>query len=1022
MDKDLNSGDVTNTDVTNAAVTNNDKQLTIYVDDVPYRVADDDNLLAAVLSKKLDLPYFCWHPSMGSVGACRQCAVTQYQDENDSRGRMVMSCMTPVVDGMRIGLKDKSSSKFREQVISAMMTNHPHDCPVCAEGGECHLQDMTVMTGHSARQYSGLKRTYTNQNLGDFVGHEMNRCITCYRCVRFYKDYAGGTDFDVFGSSNHVYFGRQTDGPLESEFSGNLVEVCPTGVFTNKLFSAHFARKWDLQSAPSVCTHCSVGCNISIGERYGSVRRVMNRFNSDINGYFLCDRGRFGIGFVNGKQRIKTTKGINAASPVQLSVLDVNKTLAHLKGQRFIGIGSARASLESNKYLQKMLGKENFSAGFSNNEMAVVAVHRDILSQYSAPSLREVEQSDFVLIIGEDITQTSPRMALAVRQALRNASIEKAAGIGVKYWQDSAVRTYGGELLSPLFSLNSMPTKLDDVAEQALILTPDEIEHCLLALEQQLVSSSGLSEDGANDDVEIKVNDLQQAFITDLIEHFLKAKKPLIIGGWSLQSASLLKTINQLTGRLRSNEFIAAVQKTAAQLAPVQLVPVQITIMPPQCNSVGLFSLVDEQTLSTEQILEQLVSGKVDSIICLEQELAHFSDQQILTLRQLSKTIIVLDHSESKVSGIADIVMPVSPISEADGHYVNYQGQVQKYFQVHAPVLPVQDSWRWLNLIERALFTNQGLSHLGNAEINSLEDLHYYLSGNKNLSTDNDDKTKDIFSNSMINRGVARQTHRASGRTSQMANTSVHEVKTTVSNDPAFNFSMEGLTPGTTPDMPFSWAPGWNSNQSIHHYQTQANGELIENKDQLILVFDESEKLLARWPVLSSEHKNEHDEGKDKNNLIFVQANSMFHGDWQANFNPEFTQMFKGNQLSISSHCADEQGWKEGQYLKLIFTSFSSENEISHSFLAILHCDDNLPDNLVNGNIFGLPLHETNFRLSDNHLKISEPDEQEIAQHQQDESLRYQQAEIDKKESLERLKVTDQTIPIRLVAGGLDDV
>ena len=105
---------------------------------------------------------------MGSVGACRQCAVTQYQDENDTRGRLVMACTTPVTDGMRISLNDAQSEKFREQVISAMMTNHPHDCPVCAEGGECHLQDMTVMAGHSVRQYKGEKRTFTNQHLGEF--------------------------------------------------------------------------------------------------------------------------------------------------------------------------------------------------------------------------------------------------------------------------------------------------------------------------------------------------------------------------------------------------------------------------------------------------------------------------------------------------------------------------------------------------------------------------------------------------------------------------------------------------------------------------------------------------------------------------------------------------------------------------------------------------------------------------------------------------------------------------------------
>ena len=117
------------------------------------------------------------------------------------------------------------------------MTNHPHDCPVCEEGGECHLQDMTLMTGHAYRRYRFKKRTFRNQYLGPFITHEMNRCIACYRCVRFYREYAGGRDFDVFAAHNHVYFGRHEDGVLENEFSGNLAEVCPTGVFDDKPFA-----------------------------------------------------------------------------------------------------------------------------------------------------------------------------------------------------------------------------------------------------------------------------------------------------------------------------------------------------------------------------------------------------------------------------------------------------------------------------------------------------------------------------------------------------------------------------------------------------------------------------------------------------------------------------------------------------------------------------------------------------------------------------------------------------------------
>ena len=192
----------------------------VEIDGRSYVLEDGQNLLHACLSEKLEIPYFCWHPAMGSVGSCRLCAVIQYADAEDERGRLQMACMLKVQDGMRLSVGADFATRFRSQVIEWLMENHPHDCPVCEEGGECHLQDMTVLVGHTRRQYRGPKRTWRNQYLGPLVGHEMNRCITCYRCVRFYRDYAGGTDLEAFGSRARMYFGRQEDGVLESEFAG----------------------------------------------------------------------------------------------------------------------------------------------------------------------------------------------------------------------------------------------------------------------------------------------------------------------------------------------------------------------------------------------------------------------------------------------------------------------------------------------------------------------------------------------------------------------------------------------------------------------------------------------------------------------------------------------------------------------------------------------------------------------------------------------------------------------------------
>jgi NADH-quinone oxidoreductase subunit G len=150
---------------------------TIYLENEPRQADSNQNLLHVLLSLGCDLPYFCWHPALGSVGACRQCAVKQFRNEQDTAGKIIMACMTLAVDGTRVSIKDPEAAEFRAAVIQGLMQNHPHDCPVCDEGGECHLQDMTVKTCHCPRHYTYRKPTYQNQYLGTLINHEINPCI-----------------------------------------------------------------------------------------------------------------------------------------------------------------------------------------------------------------------------------------------------------------------------------------------------------------------------------------------------------------------------------------------------------------------------------------------------------------------------------------------------------------------------------------------------------------------------------------------------------------------------------------------------------------------------------------------------------------------------------------------------------------------------------------------------------------------------------------------------------------------------
>ncbi|MBT7330896.1 MAG: NADH-quinone oxidoreductase subunit NuoG, partial [Oceanospirillaceae bacterium] len=521
-----------------------DNLVTIYIDGSAYQVKAGGHLLEACLGLAQDLPYFCWHPALGSVGSCRQCAVQLYQDAEDQRGRMVMACMTPVAEGMRVSLSAPMASEFRQQCIEVTMANHPHDCPVCEEGGECHLQDMTLQSGHTQRRHKGHKKTYHNQDLGPCVGHEMNRCISCYRCVRFYQDYAGGDDLVVLGSRENVYFGRHQDGCLTSHFSGNLSEVCPTGVFYDKVVSDSYTRKWDLQSAPSICSHCSLGCNLSVGERQGQVKRVTNRYHSQVNGYFICDKGRYGFAHSNSDQRLYQAQvqplgDTEKVSCDTLHGLDyVAQIMTELGAENVFGLGSPRASVEENFALQSLVGKANFYAG---HNAAQGVIQTQVLHQLTqpniyTPSLKQIEQADAIVIIGEDLLHTAPRMALSVRQASRNLGFAKAAAIGIPKWQDEPVRIHTQNQLSPVISVTSAATDLDDISSQCIHLAPSDMCNFAGALASAVegqFDGSGLS-----------------AELNEQVQHSLAllagAKRPLVISGASSQSPELIDLAAQL--------------------------------------------------------------------------------------------------------------------------------------------------------------------------------------------------------------------------------------------------------------------------------------------------------------------------------------------------------------------------------------------------------------------------------------------------------------------------------------------
>jgi len=769
----------------------------IQIDGQEYEVEAGQNVLQAALSLGLDLPYFCWHPAMGSIGACRQCAVVQYLNADDDRGRIVMGCMTPVADGAIFSLEGDKARSFRESIVEALMLNHPHDCPVCAEGGECHLQDMTVMVGHRDRHYRGKKNTHRNQYLGPLVEHEMNRCITCYRCTRFYRDYAGGTDLAAMAAHDHIYFGRHEDGVLQSEFAGNLVEVCPTGVFTDKTLVKEYTRKWDLQSAPSVCTGCAVGCNTMPGERYGKLKRVHNRFNAEVNGYFLCDRGRFGAGFVNSDKNLEFP-GLRLADG-RFDALDhhsaLNRLAATCHSGKVAGVGSPRASVESNYLLRLLVGAENFAPGFSDVEQPLVDLALTLQQNSPAltPDIQTIESADAVLILGEDLTNTAPRIALALRQSVRNKAYEMAVELRLESWQDAAIRNLAQTARSPLFIATTADTRLDDIAEDRISLSPDNIASLGFAI-ARLVAGEPVGE------IDQTLLERAKVIATALVA----AQRPLVVSGTSCGSAGVMQAAAQISQALCKADNRA-----------------MLSFAVPEANSLGQAMLTGADAPTLSQLSKRAAANEIETLIIVENDLyRRGSKESIDALLANIPNVIVLDSMDNPTLSASSLALPAASFAESDGTLISMEGRAQRHFPVFVPAHERRSSWVWL------------LACMKEAEREEVQNLHHFddvtracasqvaaLSGITGAAPDHH------FRNVGVK--IPRQTHRYSGRTAMHANISVHEPKQPVDEESPLAFSMEGLNrsqPGSL--LPYVWAPGWNSNQSLNKFQSEVGERL----------------------------------------------------------------------------------------------------------------------------------------------------------------------------------------------------
>ncbi|MER1332363.1 NADH-quinone oxidoreductase subunit NuoG, partial [Klebsiella pneumoniae] len=502
------------------------------------------------------------------------------------------------------------------------------------------------------------------------------------------------------------------------------------------------------------------------------------------------------------------------------------------QSKKVIGIGSPRASIESNFALRELVGADNFYTGIAKGEQARLQMMLKVLREggIHTPSLRDIESYDAVLVLGEDITQTGARVALAVRQAVKGKAREMAAAQKVADWQIAAILNIGQRAKHPLFVTNVDDTRLDDIAAWTYRAPVEDQARLGFAIAHAL-DDSAPAVDGLSQDLQGKVDVIVQALAG--------AKKPLIISGTNAGSMEIIQAAANVAKALKGRGA-----------------DVGVTMVARAVNSVGLGMIGGG---SLEEALDELESGAADAVIVLENDLhRHASAARVDAALAKAPLVMVVDHQRTAIMDKAHLVLSAASFAESDGTVVNNEGRAQRFFQVYDPAYydaktVMLESWRWLHSLHSTVNNRQvdwtQLDHVIDAAIAALPQ----LAGIKDAAPDATFRIR--------GQKLAREPHRYSGRTAMRANISVHEPRQPQDKDTMFAFSMEGNNQPSAPrsQIPFAWAPGWNSPQAWNKFQDEVGGKL-RHGDPGVRLFEASASGLEYFTAVPASFQAE--EGK----------------------------------------------------------------------------------------------------------------------------------------------------------------
>ena len=636
------------------------------------------------------IPHFCYHKKLSIAANCRMCLV-----QVEKAPKPLPACATPVMDGMKVYTHSQQAVTAQKGVMEFLLINHPLDCPICDQGGECQLQDLAVGYGSSGSRYSEAKRVVVNKNLGPLISTDMTRCIHCTRCVRFGQEIAGIMELGMAGRGEHSEILAFVGKTVDSELSGNVIDLCPVGALVSKPFR-YSARTWELSRRKSISPHCGLGSNLVVQVKQNRVMRVLPRDNEEINECWLSDKDRFSYEGLNSEDRLTHPLikrdgewfecGWQEALEFTASALQAIKN--QYGANKIAALGSAHSTMEELYLLQKLLrslGSSNIDHRLRQSDFSADKKMRGV--PWLGTSIADISQLKSVLIIGSTLRKDHPLIAQRLRQAVKNGM---EMNIVNPVDDDLLVNVANKTIIAPSLMVRALAEILKAVVEIKGIEQTDELKPILSSL-------------GAP-------NTISTAIASSLIESTPAA---IYLGNIAQHHPDYAK-LSWLAGLIAKISGASygvlgeAANSVGAYLAGAI----------PEINStVTAFSVSErpnhiECGLNAAQIFgfgNERTDERCSAFILMnaEPEYDSYNSQQATETIRTSKFVVSLSAYQGNAKDYADVLLPIAPFTETSGTYVNTEGRVQSFNGVVSPLGEARPAWKVLRVLANLLELDQ---------------------------------------------------------------------------------------------------------------------------------------------------------------------------------------------------------------------------------------------------------------------------------------------------------------------------